>query len=76
MQCELEFSQTVFMINLCLTSRTLNLYHLGFTILVYFIYMFLYIMSFVSFSVTGVTSEPDQILMFGFNVLFQVAFDF
>ena len=58
------------MVNLCLTARTLDLYHLGITILVCFLYMLLQVMLIVSFSITGVASEPHQIFMLGFNVHF------
>ena len=69
-QFEFQFPRAVFMINFCLTARTLDLYHLDFTILVSFNHMFLQIMLVESFSITGVTSEPHQIFMFGFNVHF------
>ena len=65
-----DFPRTVFMVNLCLTARTLDLNHLDITILVCFNHVFLQVMLIVSFSITGVASEPHKIFMFGFNVHF------
>ena len=70
MQFKFQFSQTVFVSNLGFTTRTLDLYQLGFTVLVSFNYMFLQIILIVSFFIAGVTSEPDQIFMSCFNVHF------